>query len=221
MENLDAKQMEALKKMSTTRLVSKLLGIGMNEDEVSELDREGLMKAWAQAIVNGKDKPGATGGVKVETKPVMGYDVELERRKFEFEMERWKVQEERRKEETEAEVKRRADERAIEEQTRKEDKEAEAKRIELENKRLQLEQDKLAVERETEMRVRQKEKEEKERLNSPVQKAKTYGDALRGTTSQLPDSVLKYITNLENSKDEGWLKLSKVLEAFHVRTGQR
>ena len=193
MESLDAKQTEAIKKMSTARLVSKLLGIGMSEDEVCDLDREGLMKTWAKAIVEGKDKPGATGGLKTETKPIIGYDVELEKRRFDFEIKRWELEEERRKKDKEAEEKRRIEEREIEEQRRKEDKESEAKRMELEQKRLQLEHDKLSVEREAEMRVRQKEKDERDRLNSPVHKAKLYGDALRGTISRMPNDAIDLV----------------------------
>jgi hypothetical protein len=59
MEKLTEKQRETIKKSSTVSLVAKLIKIGKTEEELSILDREALMNAWAQVVVEGKDKPSA------------------------------------------------------------------------------------------------------------------------------------------------------------------
>ena len=84
MEKLTEKQREAIKKSSTVSLVAKLIKIGKTEEELSVLDRDALMHAWAQVVVEGKDKPPAAV-MGAEVKHAVGYDVELERERLAFE----------------------------------------------------------------------------------------------------------------------------------------
>ena len=82
MEKLEASQREAIKKTSSLRLSMKLLEAGFEESEVQAMDRSQLMASWAELVVVGKDKPVATGGV-------VGYDPELEKRRLDFEMQKF------------------------------------------------------------------------------------------------------------------------------------
>jgi len=50
------------------------------------MDREALILAWATVFLEGKDKIPAASAV---VGPTLGYDVELVKRKFEFEIARW------------------------------------------------------------------------------------------------------------------------------------
>jgi hypothetical protein len=57
MEKLTPQQQESIKKMGSARLIVKLLEVGWSEEKVEELDRTGLIKAWAEIVAAGKEKP--------------------------------------------------------------------------------------------------------------------------------------------------------------------
>ena len=80
MERLTKTQVEAIKKLNMARLITKLAQVGYSEEELDTMDREALMGAWATCVADGKDKPAAPSA------PTIGYGVELERQKLEFEM---------------------------------------------------------------------------------------------------------------------------------------
>ena len=82
MDKLEASQREAIKKMSSLRLSMKLLEAGYEESQIQAMDRGQLMTLWAELVVAGKDKPVATGGA-------VGYDPELEKRRLDFEMQKF------------------------------------------------------------------------------------------------------------------------------------
>jgi hypothetical protein len=91
MERLPVTRLAELKKMSDVRLTAKLTQAGISAEQLETLDRKGMLDMWAEIILAGH-----------ETKPVAsattaGYDVELERRKFEFEMRKYEEEKEERK----------------------------------------------------------------------------------------------------------------------------
>ena len=91
MERLTKTQVEAIKKLNTARLITKLAQVGYSEEELDTMDREALMGAWATCVADGKDKPAAP------STPSTGYDVELERQKLEFEMRKFEAEQKMKK----------------------------------------------------------------------------------------------------------------------------
>ena len=88
METLDNKTREDIKKMSEARLALKLSQVGYEVEQLEKLDRAALLHAWATTVSQGKDKlPVAPSA--------LGYDVELEKRKLEFEFAKWQAEKER------------------------------------------------------------------------------------------------------------------------------
>ena len=106
MEQLEQAQRESIKKMATERLVSKLVDAGFDEKQLRAMTREQLLDEYAKVMLSSKEVPQVAAVSKV---PTGGYDVELERRKLEFEIRKFEAKEARRKEE-----------RALEEIRRKE-----------------------------------------------------------------------------------------------------
>jgi len=79
MDRLDQAPVQAIKKLSTSRLISKLLQVGYTEDELDSMNRDTMLEKWATCVASGTDKP-------VVTNPsVTGYDAALEREKLDFE----------------------------------------------------------------------------------------------------------------------------------------
>ena len=91
MESLTKTQVDAIKKLNTARLITKLAQVGYSEEELDTMDREALMGAWATCVADGKDKPAAPSN------PSTGYDVELERQKLEFEMRKFEAEQKMKK----------------------------------------------------------------------------------------------------------------------------
>ena len=92
MEQLEPSQRESVKKMSTDRLRAKLADAGFDTKQLNEMTREQLLDAWAKVVLSSKDVPPTAVATKV---PTVGYDVELERMRLEFEMKKtagiWKL----------------------------------------------------------------------------------------------------------------------------------
>jgi hypothetical protein len=107
MERLEPSQRESISKMSSDRLRMKLAKAEFDEQQVAAMSREQLLDAWAKAVAEGKDRSPSAAAAHV---PAVGYDVELERRRLEFEMRKFELEEARRQEELEPEVERRKEE---------------------------------------------------------------------------------------------------------------
>ena len=90
MDKLSDSQRENIKKMSSERLYSKLVQAGVEEEKVENMDRAARMSAWATLVASGKDKPSAPEVTKVGA-PV-GYDVEIEKQRLEFEMKKFEME---------------------------------------------------------------------------------------------------------------------------------
>lgn len=112
MDQLDLTQREAVIKMSTDRLCGKLEKVGFDKQQLANMSREQLLDAYALELLKPAELPVAAAVVQ---KPVIGYDVELERRRFEFEMIKFEREEARRNEEIEREETRRKDALALQE----------------------------------------------------------------------------------------------------------
>src|SRR5664279_1294400 len=87
MDKLNPKQSEAIKKLSTVRLVSKLTQAGIKEETLEPLGREQLMEAWAELIAAGKDVPLAP----VTATAAATSSADIEREKLLFERERFQA----------------------------------------------------------------------------------------------------------------------------------
>ena len=79
MDQLDQAQVQAIRKLSTSRLISKLSKVGYSEEELESMDRDAMLEKWATCVASGRDKPVATNPT------VTGYDVAFEREKLAFE----------------------------------------------------------------------------------------------------------------------------------------
>jgi hypothetical protein len=163
MERLEPSQRESISKMSSDRLRMKLAKAEFDEQQVAAMSREQLLDAWAKAVAEGKDRPPSAAAAHV---PAVGYDVELERRRLEFEMRKFELEEARRKEELEREEKRRREELEREVERRREEAEAARLREEREEARrreeLEREEARRREEREWEEARRREELEREE-----------------------------------------------------------
>jgi len=87
MEKLSEKQKEALGKMATARVVIKLANLGVNEEDLSAMDRPQLLATYAELIATGRDKPSVPATTAAAAVPAW-YDPELEKLRLQFEREK-------------------------------------------------------------------------------------------------------------------------------------
>ena len=92
MEKLDTKQREIIKKMSTVRLVAKLVQAGVKEEDLEALSREQLLEAWAELVATGKDVAKVTGPVTTAATATAASSVEFERERLQFEREKFQAE---------------------------------------------------------------------------------------------------------------------------------
>jgi len=127
MEKLNPTQRAAMSKMSTERLRIKLGKADFDEQLVAEMTREQLLEAWANCVLSGKDQP-SEAAARI---PTVGYDVELERQRLEFETKKFEAELANRQQELEAARLR----EELQERRRQEELEAAKLREELQEKR--------------------------------------------------------------------------------------
>jgi hypothetical protein len=172
MERLEPSQRESISKMSSDRLRMKLAKAEFDEQQVAAMSREQLIDAWAKAVAEGKDRPPSAAAAHV---PAVGYDVELERRRLEFEMRKFELEEARRKEELEREEKRRREELEREVERRREEAEAARLREEREEARRREEREWEEARRREELEreeARRREEAEVARLREEREEAR-------------------------------------------------
>ena len=186
MEQLDLLQRESVKKMSTERLRSKLTEVGFDETKLAEMQREQLLDAWAKVVLGSQDLPPPEAAAKA---PTVGYDVELERKRLEFEMKKFEVEEARRKEELE--VARLKEER--EEARRKEERELEEARREKEAEEriavYRLQEQELHIRRDQWEWQKQRDVREGEKHQTPAAQVKFFGNVLKNVMPRFPNDV--------------------------------
>ena len=161
MDELSQSQVESIKKLSTSRLITKLSRVGYSEEDIEKMDREMMLETWAQCVAQGLDRP--PGEVAKQT--AVGYDVELERQKLEFEIRKFDAEQRMR----EAELKQQQQLKETELQQQQQLKEAE----------LKLTAEKYA-----------REQAEKESI---VFKAKRFGDAIKASVTQMGQDALSVV----------------------------
>ena len=76
MKKLSTEQQADIRKMSTERLIARLLRAGVDEENIGERDRTQLLDLWAELVSTGRDKPTAS---EISPRPVItGFDPELQ-----------------------------------------------------------------------------------------------------------------------------------------------
>jgi transposase InsO family protein len=205
MEKLTEQQQELIKKMSTARLISKLIIAGWSVEEVEKLERPGLIKAWAELVATGKDHPPAKAvkgeGAELKGPEIrLGYDLELERKRLEFEMHRWEVEQAEKSRREELEAKRLAEER--DERARR--MEIELRRLDLEAKRMdeeKTERGKQLKELELQNELKRQELQrqeaqdrvEREKREATVSRVKRFDDAIHHAMSRMPNDPIELV----------------------------
>src|SRR5664279_88980 len=218
MDKLNPKQSEAIKKLSTVRLVSKLTQAGIKEETLEPLGREQLMEAWAELVAAGKDVPLAP----VTATAAATSSADIEREKLVFERERWEADREERRSAQQQEAARLAWERSRAEQEQEERRRAQ----EQESARFQAAQEERRLDREAELHRLEAEKEERQsareeeaaralqqlklleeanklqrdslarersRSESTTARLKSYGDALKNAITKMLDNPIELI----------------------------
>jgi hypothetical protein len=208
MERLEPSQRESISKMSSDCLRMKLAKAEFDEQQVAAMSREQLLDAWAKAVAEGKDRPPSAAAAHV---PAVGYDVELERRRLEFEMRKFELEEARRKEELEREVERRREEAETarlreerEEARRREEREWEEarRREEAEVARLREEREEACRKemrdlQEQELQIQRDQWEwqkslslrDREKQQAPAAQIKFFGSVLKNVMPRFPSDV--------------------------------
>jgi len=77
----------------------KLAEIGFDTKQLTEMTREQLLDTWAKVVFSMKDIPPMVVATKI---PTVGYNVELEKMRLDFEMKKFETEEAHRREEMEA-----------------------------------------------------------------------------------------------------------------------
>ena len=85
MEKLNKTQQTAIQKMSDLKLIAKLLEAGVEEQVVTQMDRNALMNACADMVTMGKDKGAVV--TSAQTTTMIGYNPEVEKQRLAFEKE--------------------------------------------------------------------------------------------------------------------------------------
>ena len=176
MEKLEPSKREAIKKLSTVRLISKLLGIGMTEEKVQAMDRSEMLNVWAEMVAAGKDEPIAY------VNPVT-YDPELERQRLEFEMKKFEQESEHKRREIQLK------ELELDERRKREDATAKREDEDREERRRRYEEEMRLKERELQIMI------DRDRVSKTlVSKTKAYADALKGTMARMPIEVIHLLS---------------------------
>jgi len=187
MEKLSKTQKEAIQKMGQSRLIVKLRGVGISEEEVDAMDRAEMLEAWAECVATGKDKPAVA--------PTLAYDVELERQKLDFEIRRFESQERAECAKLEAEKQAKillldAEEQARvrEDRIRQQDFDN-AKKL----KRMELESQEKIKDAELVV-LSQKYQSETKEHDSTVFRVKRYGDAIKTSLYSMGQDVMEIVS---------------------------
>ena len=178
MDRLTEGKRAEVKKMADARLVSKLLQTGMPLEEVERLDRGGLMNAWAERIIEGREAATAVGAPKI-----MG-DPDLERRRLEFEIRRYEEEKE--------------EKRRLYEAEREEKKRIHEESLNFQREQLRRQEEDLELRRRELMRNEAKDRADRERNESRVMKAKIFGDAIRNSAFRMGNDVIDILPFFEN-----------------------
>ena len=186
MEKLSAEQQADIRKMSTERLIARLLRAGVDEENIGEMDRAQLLDLWAELVSTGRDKPTVS---EISPRPVItGFDTKKKKRMLEF----MKFEESRK----EREERRRREDEEREERRRKEEEEREERRHEreLRLRELQLREDELA-------RQTRRDTNEAAKRQSLAARTKFFSEAMKNVFWKFPNDPAEipgYFEHIEN-----------------------
>lgn len=212
MDKLTPEQQAEIKKMSSTRIVTRLAKAGYSEEQVEGLDRPKLLDLWAECVQAGESKPA--------TSTLATVDPEVEKMRLQIEMMRMQCEESRRREEMEKEERKRREEtewRRYEEEREERKRKDERERMKMEVEQRRYEEEKIERERRyrEEMELRQRELDLRERETERqrerderdarrqldlTRRTKQYFDAFKGLLSKLPNDpaeIIGYFEHLE------------------------
>ena len=205
MEKLPKSEQAKVKKASSERLRALLIAEHYAKEEVEKLDRDNLMRVWAEVLAAKLASGGAGDWEEEKAEKPAAVDPALEKTRLEFEKYRFDVQMK-----LEAEkIRQQEEDRKLEverirqqEEERKWKKEYEEQMLLLEQKKLELEERKQAEDFKFQKEMHtdelqqeaKKAAEERERLDSHAAKVKRYGDALRNSITRQSNDALEAIT---------------------------
>lgn len=89
MEQLDPTQRAHISELSTDILRNQLTTAGLSAEKVARMLREQLLDAWAIIVSGEKEQQSQAAAA---TAPTVGYDVDLEKRRLEFEMQKFEIE---------------------------------------------------------------------------------------------------------------------------------
>ena len=208
MEKLTAAQQQNVRKMSNERLRLKIMAAGYDEEDVMMMERDVLMSTYAELWVSEK--------LKVGPAPA---DPEAEKRRLEFEKQRW--EDEKAEREAEREFQRQKmeveqEERKRAEAQREADRELERQKVEMEKLRLETEHQRFLADQQEKQRreirenelIELKKKKEEDRLVEREERrareqkndAKTFGDIIRSSLIKMgtdPIDAIAFFDNVE------------------------
>ena len=83
-----------IRKLSTARIIAKLIKAGYDEEVVSGMERDELVEEWAACVMSGKDQPSPAVSEMVTRPTVTMADPELQRQWLSFEQQRLQLKHE-------------------------------------------------------------------------------------------------------------------------------
>ena len=185
MEKLTPEQQAEIKKMSSARLALKLQKVGVEEEAINAMDREGLMATWAQCIMEGRDKP------KEPDASLQYQSFEFEKWKYQKELEYRQLEEERRQELERLERERREDKKQRELERQKWEREIRLRELKLREEELS--------------RLERLDKKEQEKRESLAVQSKFFGEVLKNIIWKFPHDAADiplFFDHIENLFDE-------------------
>ena len=186
MDKLTQSQRDTLTKMATDRLRAKLAKAGFEESQLSTMARESMLDACANLSLKEQEltAPAAVAAAATAV-PTIGYDVELEKKRLEFEM--MKFQEEmalkREKLIREAEKQEREEQRQLEKREREvKEQEERLALYKLQEQELYMKQTQWEWQKSHDTR-------ERERQQTPAAQVKFFGNVLKNVMPKFPTDV--------------------------------
>jgi transposase InsO family protein len=211
MEQLNETARQTIIKMSTARLVLKLVQLGYDENALEGKERKDLLQLYAQAVADGKEAARANPIPPIETKIV--YDVEVEKLRISTEMQRHedfmalekqKLVVEQQRIETQAAIEQQRLATEREARNRQMDIEGEARnrqmeiegaardrQLALEHERLRLKQEALDFQR---TRDNTRDTQEYERRNTMAARTKLFAQSLQNVMPKMSNDAVQLVT---------------------------
>jgi hypothetical protein len=159
--------------MSIVSVTVKLIKAGYDEEAIADMTREQLIAAWTELIATGKDKP--------QVKPSFYTDPEIERQRLQFEIQKYREEEERLHREqaaAEAERRREAMEKEERERVRQEEREERLRREQI-IAEIELRREQIAAEAEKRLDAAGAEAERLQQEQFEWMKAKDERDQMK------------------------------------------